>query len=262
MEMPPHPQKVSCQAITAAIMAIAGSMPAGADEKGDSLFIHPPAVFFQGRETSTGEGSRWATYSARYRSQYLKTEVGLHWSEYRENALQPLPEGETPPGPGPLGSDAGPHSGPGVAYIPPGSAPNQAAAPRNDLDSIAGQIAKVRLSAARSLPATALWDSATIRLDIGRQRLANAPRNPAAFDPGSNRHSRAIQLQFTPSWSEVLPNLELSLPIALSYSPKAQAPLPGLKRIEDATERHAEKAQTWDDLRGVAALIVAGSRTK
>ncbi len=32
--------------------------------------------------------------------------------------------------------------------------------------------------------------------------------------------------------------------------------------IEDETERQAEKAQTWHDLRDVAALIVAGKRTK
>ena len=37
---------------------------------------------------------------------------------------------------------------------------------------------------------------------------------------------------------------------------------PAIERIEDAAERQAEKAQTWDDLRGVAALIVAGRRTK
>jgi DNA primase len=37
---------------------------------------------------------------------------------------------------------------------------------------------------------------------------------------------------------------------------------PAIERIEDAAERHAEKAQIWDDLRGVAALIVAGRCTK
>jgi DNA primase len=37
---------------------------------------------------------------------------------------------------------------------------------------------------------------------------------------------------------------------------------PAIERIEDPAERQAEKAQTWDDLRGVAALIVAGRRTK
>jgi DNA primase len=36
---------------------------------------------------------------------------------------------------------------------------------------------------------------------------------------------------------------------------------PAIERIEDAAERQAEKAQTWDDLRYVAALIVAGRRS-
>jgi DNA primase len=35
-----------------------------------------------------------------------------------------------------------------------------------------------------------------------------------------------------------------------------------IERIEDETERQSEKAHTWHDLRDVAALIVAGKRTK
>jgi DNA primase len=35
---------------------------------------------------------------------------------------------------------------------------------------------------------------------------------------------------------------------------------PAIDRIEDETERKAEKAQTWDDLRQVAVLVVAGRR--
>ena len=37
---------------------------------------------------------------------------------------------------------------------------------------------------------------------------------------------------------------------------------PAIERIEDETERQAEKGQTWHDLRDVAVLIVAGKRTK
>jgi len=37
---------------------------------------------------------------------------------------------------------------------------------------------------------------------------------------------------------------------------------PAIERIEDAAERNAERVQTWHDLRDVAALIVAGKRTK
>ena len=37
---------------------------------------------------------------------------------------------------------------------------------------------------------------------------------------------------------------------------------PAIERIEDESERQAEKVQTWHDLRDVAALIVAGKRSK
>jgi len=37
--------------------------------------------------------------------------------------------------------------------------------------------------------------------------------------------------------------------------------VPAIERIEDETERNAEKAQTWRDLRGVAVLVVAGRRS-
>jgi DNA primase len=36
---------------------------------------------------------------------------------------------------------------------------------------------------------------------------------------------------------------------------------PAIEQIEDQAERKAEKVQTWDDLRHVAALIVAGRRS-
>ena len=36
---------------------------------------------------------------------------------------------------------------------------------------------------------------------------------------------------------------------------------PIIERIEDQTERKAEKAQTWHDLRHVAVLLVAGRRS-
>jgi DNA primase len=36
---------------------------------------------------------------------------------------------------------------------------------------------------------------------------------------------------------------------------------PAIERIEDATERNAERTQTWHDLRPVAALVVAGRRS-
>jgi hypothetical protein len=36
---------------------------------------------------------------------------------------------------------------------------------------------------------------------------------------------------------------------------------PTIERIEDETERKAEKAQTWRNLRGVAVLVVAGMRS-
>ena len=36
---------------------------------------------------------------------------------------------------------------------------------------------------------------------------------------------------------------------------------PVIERIEDQTERKAEKAQTWHDLRQVAVLVVAGRRS-
>jgi len=36
---------------------------------------------------------------------------------------------------------------------------------------------------------------------------------------------------------------------------------PVIERIEDQTERKAEKAQTWHELRQVAVLVVAGRRS-
>ena len=189
--------------------------------------------------------------SARYRSRPLKTEFNFYWSESRETRL-PSPSAATLPPAAPPGDDYSSLYPQGARLLGAGfrtslrqaslgsdvqlsrsaafidTAPAAAADPQDKLNYIASQIVRVRLSAAYSLAPTALWDSATLRVNVGRQRLNSLSRNAVAIDPGANRHSRSIQILFTPSWSEVLPNLDLSLPVSLSYSPKAQTPLPGV----------------------------------
>lgn len=221
---------------------------------GEGPFAELPAAFPRTSETAAGPKNEWGI-SARYRSRILKTDFNLYWSEFQDRPSPPVPgsamgqvptlgDGENPQahpagmrllGAGfrttldkaSLGTDIQVRRNASFADIAREASPLPGAEPQNKLDYIVSNLVKVRLSAAYALPATALWDSATMRLEFGRQRLTAVSRNAVAIDPGANRHARAVQFVFAPAWSEVLPNLDVSLPVALSYSPKAQAPLPG-----------------------------------
>lgn len=212
----------------------------------------------QGSPTADPPLGDWGI-SARYRSRSLNTEFNLYWAESQERRLQSppgsgaavppavfmgdesaraYPEGvrvlgagfQTSIRRGSVGSDVELSRNTAFTGAPLDSVPGTGADPQDKLNYVASQLVRVRLTGAYSLPATALWDSATVRLNVGRQRLNSVSRNAVAIDPGGNRHSRSVQLVFTPGWSEILPNLDLSLPLSLSYSPKAQAPLPGVDR--------------------------------
>lgn len=185
-------------------------------------------AFLLGQAPGTPGNVEWGI-GARYHGRPARTEFSFYWLYQRERVAYPA------------GAQAGalpfPWAGPGLGSESPGRAlplffpppledqPRGAAEGRNAFSYLAVHLQ--RLSALYDLPPTSLWDSATLHLEAGRLRH-NGSRSESAFVPGSGQ-SRAVQILFNPAWSEALPNLELSVPIALSYSLKSQVPLPGVE---------------------------------
>jgi len=224
------------------------------DEGGERLFIAPPAAFFRGRDDDARNFGQWGV-SARYRVESLDTDFGLYYLRFHEK----LPQLYLRPG---AGADAflgniGEYS---LAYpqdiwlvgtsfattvaevglagevhmrfdtplasTPQTVAPGLAADNGEHLLYAIGNTVHAQVSATYILPSWVVWDSATALGEIGWQHLTEITRNPEAFDGSRRRDAWGFQTLFTPTYFQVLPDLDINLPIAFGYTPQGKSPLP------------------------------------
>ena len=80
-----------------------------------------------------------------------------------------------------------------------------------------GKSAHVLFSAVYVAPRTLMWDGATLMAEIAWNRLLSVKRNPGLVDPNSTRDATAIRVSFEPSYLQVVPGLDLSVPISIGY---------------------------------------------
>jgi hypothetical protein len=87
------------------------------------------------------------------------------------------------------------------------------------------------------LPKTALWEGGSMTGELVYSRLASVTKNPGLFkgvgyggcptgdmnDGCSTKDYWGIQVGFTPEWTGVLPSLDLSMPVSISYGLKGNA---------------------------------------
>jgi hypothetical protein len=72
-----------------------------------------------------------------------------------------------------------------------------------------------------------LWDSAALAAEVGFVRRLRFVRNGAAFDPNRRAQAWGLRLLFTPSYLQLLPNLDVSLPLSLTFNPSGRSPIAG-----------------------------------
>lgn len=107
-----------------------------------------------------------------------------------------------------------------------------------------------QVSAVTLLPASPLWDGATVIGELAfNRRLSykvNHPLNPV--DPNTTRDASGLRVAFEPQYFQVLPQLDLSVPIGLGYA------IDGQSSVFSFGPRHggdftigvkAEYAKTW-----------------
>lgn len=225
------------------------------DEGGERLFAGPPgAAFFRGRDQAARDSGQYGI-SARYRSESLNTDFGLYWIQFHDK----LPQIYLRPGVGadPFRGQIGEYSlvypenihlvgasfattvgevslagevhlrrDTPLASLPAVVLPGQPADNRHHARYAVGDTVHAQLSALYTFASTPLWGSADLAAEVGWQRRTRVTRNPEALDPGRDREAWAVQALFTPNYYEVRENLDISVPVALSYSPKGKAPLP------------------------------------
>lgn len=76
-----------------------------------------------------------------------------------------------------------------------------------------GRTAHLNISVLGSVPRTPLWGEATIVGEIAWNRVLKITKNATAADPNATRDGVAMRVVFEPKYRQVLPGLDLGVPI-------------------------------------------------
>lgn len=68
-------------------------------------------------------------------------------------------------------------------------------------------------------PRAGLWDGGALVGEIGWNRVTAVTSNRAALDPNATRDAVALRFVFEPQYFQVLPGLDLSIPVGVGYNP-------------------------------------------
>jgi hypothetical protein len=90
-----------------------------------------------------------------------------------------------------------------------------------------GKTAHANLSMLYSVPRTPLWRDATLAAEIGWNRRLSISANAQALDPNATRDAIGFQVVFSPSYYQVLPGLDISVPIGIGYNPMGRSSVVG-----------------------------------
>lgn len=86
-----------------------------------------------------------------------------------------------------------------------------------------GNTMHMNLSAIYGFHKTALFDNAIITAEAGWAHLQSITRNPAALDPNTAKNAWGYRFIFEPNYYQVLPGLDLSVPVGVGHNPKGNS---------------------------------------
>lgn len=87
-----------------------------------------------------------------------------------------------------------------------------------------GRSLHVQASTIWQVPRTSLWETATLVGEIGANTLLKTTRNAAARDTNTSRTALMLAAQFEPGWYQALPNVDISIPLTVSYNFNSKTP--------------------------------------
>jgi hypothetical protein len=224
------------------------------DAGGERLLLPPGMALFRAADVRAGRFGQWGA-SLRHQPTALDLDLGVHYIRYHDKA----PQLHLRPGQGadPSIGKAGEYllafhegiqllgfsvaTGLGTAVLageghvrlgtPLASTPQASAQAPGDVggpppyavgDTLHGQVSVLQV-----LRPGPLWSSAAFAAEVGFQRRLRFRRNQAAFDPGRRGHAWGLRALFTPAYLQVLPDLDLSVPMALAFNPSGRSPIAG-----------------------------------
>lgn len=80
-----------------------------------------------------------------------------------------------------------------------------------------GNTAHAQVSMIDILPGNALWTTANLVAELAWNRLLSVTKNPAALDPNATRDASALRFILEPSYYQVLPGLDITVPVGIGY---------------------------------------------
>ena len=94
-----------------------------------------------------------------------------------------------------------------------------ATAPDNNANPLyaVGNSAHAQLSTFASLPPSFIANETGLLAEIAWNRLTSIAKNPNALDPNATRDATNIQVVYQPTYRQVLPGLDLSVPVGVTY---------------------------------------------
>lgn len=111
-----------------------------------------------------------------------------------------------------------------------------------------GNTAHAQVSVLYAVNSTPLWDSAQLAAEVAWNRITSVTNAPANLDPEATRDAWGFRVLFEPSWYQVLPAFDLSMPINIGYAPKgrsAVAPIGTDKGGDLTIGLNGEYAKQW-----------------
>lgn len=81
-----------------------------------------------------------------------------------------------------------------------------------------GNSAHAQVSWITVFPGTALWEGASFVGELAFNRRTSITKNSAAVDPNATRDAWGVRVVFTPSYFEVLPQMDVAVPIGVGYA--------------------------------------------
>jgi hypothetical protein len=227
------------------------------DAGGERLLLPMPAgaALFRGQDLAASNLGQWGL-SARYRARAIDTDFGLYFIRFHDKLpqlyLRPgqgvevalgkvgdyalvFPEritllgasfSTTIAGASLAGEVHARHRMPLASTPQPVMPGAQADNDEHPLYAIADTV-HGQVSVIYSFRPSPLWQGATVIGELGGQGVARYIENRAAVDPSRARWALGFRTIFTPTYFNVLPNLDLNVPITVAYNPWGKSPIAG-----------------------------------
>lgn len=215
------------------------------DVGGERLRAGPATAFFRGSDILAKDSVQFG-FQVKYTAEQLQTDFGLYAIRFHDKTakIYILPGRGVNPGIGKIGEyvlayaedikayGASFSTNVGTANVAgemsirrntPLVTPGQAVAPgvvadNNDNPTYAvGNSVHAQVSAIYPLPRTSFWQGGTLIGEIAWNRRTSITKNARALDPLATRDAAALRVVFTPTYLQVLPGLDISVPIGLGY---------------------------------------------